>query len=171
MLVGNVCLAICVCLLIIVAPSAGLLAACLYCITRATCDHAAWTEKESLSRCSCVSNCHTDIYLIIMQTYGISITLVLYSVPCFCDCAYTEHCDTRYLPFLMLHLFFYESTERWRLFPSISVCRSQGQRALTVSPLMFGGLITAAAVALLGTDGALSGFVDQDQTLTTAAKT
>lgn len=79
---------------------------CLFILYSKSQDHAAWTEKESLRRCSCASNCHTDIYLIIMQTYGISITLVLYSVACFCDCACTEHCDTRYLPFLMPHLFF-----------------------------------------------------------------
>lgn len=103
-----------------------------------------------------------------MQTYGISITLVLYSVASVT--AYTEHCDTRYLPFLMPHLFFMKAQRALEAF-SFNKCVPESRTERTVSPLMFGGLITAAAVALLGTDGALSGFVDQDQTLTTAAKT
>lgn len=88
----------------------------------------------------------------------------------FCDCAYTEHCDTRYLPFLMPHLFFMKAQRALEAF-SFNKRVPESRTERTVSPLMFGGLITAAAVALLGTDGALSGFVDQDQTLTTAAKT
>lgn len=75
-----------------------------------------------------------------------------------------------YLPFLMPHLFFMKAQRALEAF-SFNKCVPESRTEGTVSPLMFGGLITAAAVALLGTDGALSGFVDQDQTLTTAAKT
>lgn len=162
--VGNVYLAICVCLLIIVAPSAGWLAACLYCIV----NHNIMPHEQ---RRKASGGAAVSLIVILdnnADIWDLNNTSIIFSG--FCDCAYTEHCDTRYLPFLMPHLFFMKAQRALEAF-SFNKCVPESRTEGTVSPLMFGGLITAAAVALLGTDGTLSGFVDQDQTLTTAAKT
>lgn len=66
---------------------------------------------------------------------------------------------------------FYESTESAGSFVLQQVCVGvQGRRRLPVSPLMFGGLITATAAAeLLGTDLGLH-KAPLHQTLTATAK-
>ena len=81
---------------------------------------------------------------IFTPTHGAALALVTYLAVCLCDCAHTLNpviLDTSPLDAACI---FYESGERWKLCPSLSVCRSQGQRKLPASALMFGGLITSA---------------------------
>lgn len=91
--------------------------------------------------------------------------LVLYLAVYICDCAHTLNTvilDTR--PFDVAYIFY--ERECWKLCPSISLCQSQGQRRLPVSPLMFGRFDNSRRWAP-GHWWSIAGLCrDRDQTLT-----